>query len=78
MENGIRKAGITYKMIRENEVAETYIDLPISSERYEKLTMGLTPNSKVWKEVRDTLERLTILQGYTKLGAWSIELKIEV
>ena len=78
METEIRKAGITYKMIRGDEVAESYIDLPISTERYEKLAKDITSESKVWNEVRDTLERLTILQGYRKLGAWSIELKIEI
>ena len=74
----MNKAGITYHMIRGNEVAETYIDLPISEERYEALAKGLTPDSKVWNEVRDSLKRLTILQGYKKLGTWSIDLRIEV
>ena len=77
MENEVRKAGITYHMIRGRETAETYIDLPISQVRYERLTKGLQPDNTVWKEVRDALEQLTFLQGYDELGAWSIELKVE-
>lgn len=77
MENQIRKAGITYHMIRGNETAETYIDLPISQKRYEELISGLTPGNKVWQEVHDALERLTFLQGYDELGSWSIELMIK-
>ena len=73
----VRKAGITYRMIRGHETAETFIDLPISQARYEQLAKGLTPDKKVWKEVRDALEQLTFLQGYDELGGWSIELTIE-
>ena len=78
--DAVRKVGITYKMIRganDNEVAETFIELPISQKRYEELAQGLQPDNKVWFEVRDSLERLTFLQGYTKLGYWNAELKIE-
>jgi len=73
----VRKAGITYHMIRGRETAETYIDLPISQKRYEQLAKGLQPNNKVWREVRDALEQLTFLQGYDELGAWNIELTVE-
>jgi len=75
--NTVRKAGITYKMIRGRETAETYIDLPISQQRYEELAKGLQPDNAVWNEVRDALESLTFLQGYDELGAWSVELKLE-
>jgi len=77
MENTIRKAGITYRMIRGNETAETFIDLPISQARYEELAKGLQPNNTVWNEVRDALLQLTLLQGYDELGTWSIELTIK-
>jgi hypothetical protein len=76
----IRKVCITYKMIRglvdDEAVAETCVDLPISAERYNKLAKGMTPDNKVWLEVRNALENLTFLQGYDRLGAWSIELQI--
>ena len=78
--NIIRKVHITYKMIREandNEVAETCVDLPISQERYDELAEGLNGDSEVWRSVRDALLNLTYLQGYNKLGAWSIELEID-
>ena len=78
--NTIRKVHITYKMIRrknDNEVAETCVDLPISQKRYEELAQGLCGDSEVWRNVRDALLNLTYLQGYKKLGAWSIELEIE-
>lgn len=78
--NIIRKVHITYKMIRganDNEVAETCIDLPISQERYDELAAGLRSDSEVWNSVRDALLTLTYLQGYSKLGAWSIEFEID-
>jgi hypothetical protein len=77
-DNIIRKAHITYKMLRgEHEVAETCVDLPISAARYKELAAGLTPESKPWNTVRDALLNLTYLQGYDELGAWDIELTIE-
>lgn len=66
------KVHITYKMLRKNEVAETCIDLPISQSRYRQLKEGVSTQNKVWKEVREALVQLTILQGYEKLGAWGI------
>lgn len=78
--NIVRKVHITYKMIRganDNEVAETCVDLPISQKRYDELAEGLNGDSEVWRSVRDALLNLTYLQGYNKLGAWSIELEIE-
>ena len=76
--NIIRKVHITYKMIRgANEVAETCVDLPISQERYDELAEGLNGGREVWRTVREALLSLTYLQGYNKLGAWSIELEIE-
>ena len=76
----IRKVHITYKMIRganDNEVAETCIDLPISQERYDELAAGINAASEEWRAVREALLNLTYLQGYNKLGAWSIELEID-
>ena len=78
--NIVRKVHITYKMIRganDNEVAETCVDLPISQERYDELAEGINGESEVWNSVRDALLTLTYLQGYKKLGAWSIELEID-
>jgi hypothetical protein len=73
----MKKLQITYKMLRgEHEVAETCIDLPISEERYAELAQGVSEKSKAWNEVRNALVTLTFLQGYDKLGAWSIELEI--
>lgn len=76
----IRKVNITYKMIRgknDNEVAETCVELPISKERYDQLLLGVAESNSAWREVREALIALTQLQGYKKLGAWSIELEIE-
>ncbi len=76
----IRKVNITYNMLRGenyNEVAETCVELPISKERYEQLLLGLAESNSAWREVREALRTLTQLQGYKKLGAWSIELEIE-
>lgn len=70
------KVHITYKMLRKNEVAETCIDLPISQARYRQLKEGVSTQNKVWKEVREALVQLTILQGYDELGEWGIELEI--
>jgi len=75
--NQVRKAAITYRMIRGHETAESFIDLPISQARYEQLAKGITARNEVWHEVRDALERLAFLQGYEELGSWSVELKIE-
>lgn len=78
--NIVRKVHITYKMIRgksDNEIAETCVDLPISQERYDELAAGLRGDSEVWSSVRDALLTLTYLQGYNKLGAWSIEIEID-
>ena len=78
--NTVRKVHITYKMIRganDNELAETCVDLPISQKRYDELAEGLSGDSEVWRAVREALLSLTYLQGYNKLGAWSIELEIE-
>ncbi len=78
--NTVRKVHITYKMIRganDNELAETCVDLPISQKRYDELAEGLSSDSEVWRTVREALLSLTYLQGYNKLGAWSIELEIE-
>lgn len=75
--DAVRKAGITYHMIRGKETAESFIDLPISQARYEELLTGLQPENTVWQEVRDALKRLAWLQGYDELGSWSIELTIE-
>jgi len=78
--NIVRKVKITYKMIRgknDNEIAEAYIELPISQRRYDQLLEGLSETNKAWTEVREALVTLTRLQGYEKLGAWSIELEIE-
>jgi hypothetical protein len=78
MKDEIRKVHITYKMLRgEHEVAETCIDLPISAARYAELAKGISPENKAWNEIRDALEKLTWLQSYDSLGAWSIELEIE-
>jgi hypothetical protein len=60
----------------DNEVTETCVDLPISQARYDELATGLNGDSEVWRSVRDALLNLTYLQGYNKLGAWSIELEI--
>jgi hypothetical protein len=74
----MRKLHITYKMLKgKHEVAESCVDLPISQTRYDELAQGVTPDSKAWKTVRDALVNLTCLQGYDKLGAWSIELEIQ-
>lgn len=70
------KVGITYHMIRGNETAETFIDMPISKERYKELQTGCTPKNKCWHEIRKALSILTKLQGYDELGSWSIELTI--
>ena len=78
--NTVRKVHITYKMIRganDNELAETCVDLPISQKRYDELSEGLSGDSEVWRAVREALLSLTYLQGYNKLGAWSIELEID-
>lgn len=80
MQNEIKKVLINYKMLRgdgDREVAETCIDLPISSMRYNELAADFNENCKAWHEIRGALEQLTLLQNYDKLGAWSIELKIE-
>ena len=71
------KLGITYHMHRKKETAESFINLPISVERYKELLQGLTPNSEVWNSVNDALKQLTYLQGYDELGSWSVELKVE-
>lgn len=76
-ENAVRKVLITYRMIRGSETAETCIDMPISVERYNELAAGCTPENKAWHEIRKALVTLTNLQGYEKLGAWSIDLTIE-
>jgi hypothetical protein len=74
----IRKLHIDYRMLRgKHESAESCIDLPISAERYAELAKGLTPDSAAWKGVQSALETLAFLQGYT-LGAWSVDLEIEV
>jgi hypothetical protein len=76
----MKKVHITYKMLRgenDNEVAETCIDLPISAERYAELAKGVSPANKAWNEIRDALTKLTWLQGYDTLGAWSVEIKIQ-
>ena len=82
--NIVRKVHITYKMIRganDNEVAETCVDLPISQERYDELadwvSVFCNGESEAWRTVREALLSLTYLQGYNKLGAWSIELEID-
>lgn len=78
--NIIRKVHITYKMIRganDNEVAETCVDLPISQERCDELVEGINGESEVWRTMREALQSLTYLQGYNKLGAWSIEIEID-
>jgi hypothetical protein len=75
--DAIRKVNITYKMLRGKEVAETVVSLPVSESRYAELLAGVKPESKTWNEIRGALERLTYLQGYTSLGAWSIELTTE-
>ena len=78
--NTVRKVHITYKMIRganDNELAETCVDMPITQMIYNKLAEGLSCDSEVWRTVREALLSLTYLQGYNKLGAWSIELEIE-
>jgi len=72
----VRKVGITYRMIRKNETAETFINMPISKERYKELAAGCTPENKAWHEIRHALVTLTRLQGYDELGTWSIELTI--
>ncbi|MDR2046727.1 MAG: hypothetical protein LBP79_02310 [Clostridiales bacterium] len=59
----------------EHEVAETRVELPISQKWYEELAKGFRPDSKVWKRIQNTLEKLTYLQNYDALGAWSIELE---
>ena len=81
--NIVRKVHITYKMIRganDNEVAETCVDLPISQERYDEIVEGIkciNGENEVWRTMREALQSLTYLQGYNKLGAWSIELEID-
>lgn len=80
MTKEIYKVLITYKMIRganDNEVAETCVELPISAKRYNELTNGLSEQSKAWREIQGALESLTFLQGYNKLGAWSVEMTVE-
>jgi hypothetical protein len=72
----VRKVGITYHMIRGNETAETFINMPISKERYMELASGCTPENRCWHEIREALANLTRLQGYDELGSWSIELTI--
>jgi len=72
-----RKIGITYRMVLGPETAESYIELPISHERYTELTLGLRPESKAWQSIYDTLKALTVLQGYEALGSWSVELTVK-
>ena len=73
----VRKVGITYRMIRGTEVAETFMNVPISKQRYKELAAGCTPENKAWHEIREALVALTKLQGYNELGSWSIKLKIQ-
>jgi len=70
------KIGITYRMNRGSEAAESFINLPVSAERYAELAQGLRPDSKAWRAVQGALKQIAYLQGY-KLGSWSIELQIE-
>jgi hypothetical protein len=73
----MRKIEITYKMNKgKHERAESFIELPVSEERYEELAKGLTDGSKAWNEVRAALKTIARLQGYT-LGAWSVNLEIQ-
>ena len=76
MENQLTKLNIIYKMKRENEISEASIELPVSQKRYEELAKGIDGNNKVWKSLQQALLQLTYLQGYDKLGAWNVELKI--
>jgi hypothetical protein len=71
------KIGITYRMQRGNETAESFINLPVSRERYMELAQGLKPDSEAWRSIQEALQALTVLQNYDELGSWSIELKIE-
>jgi hypothetical protein len=73
----MRKLHITYKMIKGKTVAETYIAVPISQARYEELAKGVTTGNKAWEEITQVLKRLTRLQGYSRLGAWSADLEVK-
>jgi hypothetical protein len=77
MQDEIRKLNITYKMIKGKTTAETFVSLPISQTRYEELAKGITPTNKAWADVAQALKQLTRLQGYSRLGAWSIDLELE-
>ena len=73
----IRRIGITYHMTRARELAETYVELPISQaqfERVEKWMQHENESDLTITPVKEILERLTKLQGYDKLGSYSIEL----
>jgi hypothetical protein len=76
-DSGMRKLTVIYRMEKPNETAESCVTLPISEARYAELAKGLTPNNKAWNEIQHALESLTCLQGYDKLGSWSLELEIK-
>ena len=75
MKYRLRKLKVIYKMKKKDVMAEAFIDLPISQNRYEELAKGIDGN-KAWISVQQTLLQLTYLQDYDELGAWSIEMKI--
>ena len=70
------KVGVCYHMQKGGTVAESYIEIPVSAKRYEEITQGLQPKSKVWQSIVSTLKQLTYLQGYDRLGSWSVELTV--
>jgi len=65
----------TYKMIKGNKVVETCFDIPISQKRYMELA-NMKKGEKTYETIRGVLERFTHLQGYSELGAWSLEFEI--
>ena len=75
MKNRLRRLKVIYKMKKKDVMAEAFIDLPISQNRYEELAKGIDGN-KAWLSVQQALLQLTYLQGYDELGAWKVELKI--
>ena len=73
----MNKLKITYWMLRGKETAETYIELPISEDRYHELHNNLEKGNDNYEKIKGVLERLVYLQRYDELGGFMVETEVD-
>lgn len=60
-----RKVGFVYHMVKGNTTCESYIELPVSEERFGELYFYISDTeSECYNEIRSALRNIAKLQGY--------------